>query len=287
MMLLTRLESFKISFHLGQDLHHEQRSSLVGVENRFGSVLSNTDELLGSSSEGGPFFCGQTMTAADIAWVPFLERYAAQLPCLHEGLNPRDATIYPHLNKWFDAMETQVPAYACRVKGNASSWRKVLAMAGYGNAGVPPDVIDRMDYLCVEESRPQTDEERVRDQALWDEYRSTRKYLAATPSAEAGRVLLSNREAIVKDTLKRSATLEGTGLPLDEKGLDNAMRALTTLLIYGDKEDGQYEDLAVAAKEAVNVNGVFAMAKFLDERMCVPRDMGSLSADAIKRLSVK
>lgn len=255
-------------------------------KSEFESVLSKTDELLGSSSEGGPFFCGKTMTAADIAWVPFLERYAAQLPCLHEGLNPRDATMYPNLNKWFDAMETQVPAYACRVKGNASSWRKVLSMAGYGNAGVPPDVIDRMDHLCVEESRPQTDEERVRDQALWDKYRSTRPYLAATPSSEAGRVLLSNREAIVKDTLKRSATLEGTGLPLDEKGLDNAMRALTTLLIYGDKEDGQYEDLAVAAKEAVNVNGVFAMAKFLDERMCVPRDMGSMSADAFNRLSV-
>ena len=199
--------------------------------------------------------------------------------------NPRDATMYPNLNKWFEAMETQVPAYACRVKGNASSWRKVLTMAGYGNAGIPPDVIDRMDYLCVEESRPQTAEERVGDQTLWDKYRSTRPYLAATPSAEAGRVLLSNREAIIKDTLKRSATLEGT-VPLDEKGLDNAMRALTTLLIYGDKEDGQYEDLADAAREAVDVNGVFEMAKFLDERMCVPRDMGSMSADAIKRLSV-
>ena len=39
--VLTRLESFKISFHLGQDLHHEQRSSLVGVENHFGRVNLN------------------------------------------------------------------------------------------------------------------------------------------------------------------------------------------------------------------------------------------------------
>ncbi|KAL7540908.1 hypothetical protein ACHAXR_010466 [Thalassiosira sp. AJA248-18] len=252
-------------------------------KSEFESVLSNTDDLLGSSD--GPFFCGNQFTAADIAWVPFLERYAAQLPCLHEGLNPRDATNYPHLNKWFEAMET-VPAYACRVRGNPSSWRKVLTMAGYGNAGVPPAVVERMDDLGIEEGRPQTDDERIRDQALWDEYRSTRPFLANTPSAEAGRVLLGNREAIVNDTLKRSGTLEGAGIPLDEKGLDDAMRALACILIFGAEEDGHYEEMGVASKEAVDVDGVFALAKFLDERMCVPRDMSALSADAIKRLSV-
>merc|ERR1711966_487328 len=58
------------------------------------------------------------------------------------------------------------------------------------NAGVPPDVVDRMDDLGAEESRPQTEVERVRDQALWEEYISTRPYLAQTPSAEAGRILI-------------------------------------------------------------------------------------------------
>lgn len=254
-------------------------------KSEFESVLLKTDELLSSSD--GPFFCGGSFTAADISWVPFLERYAAQLPCLHEGLNPRDATMYPHLNKWYEAMESIVPAYACRVRGSPSSWRKVLTMAGYGNAGgVPPDVIGRMDDLKTEESRAQTEEERVQDQSLWDEYRSTRPYLAKTASAEAGRVLMRNREAIVTDTLKRSDTLQGTGLPLDETGLNNSMKALAALLIYGSENDGHYEDLNVAAKEAANVNGVVALSKFLDERMCVPRDMGMMSADAIKRLSV-
>lgn len=160
-------------------------------------------------------------------------------------------------------------------------------MAGYGNAGVPPDVVDRMDDLGVEESLPQTEVERVRNQALWEEYISTRPYLAKTPSAEAGRILMSNREAIVKDTLKRASTLEGSGLPLEsEKGLDNAMLALATILIYGNEDDGQYDELETAAKEATHVKGVYAMAKFLDERMCVPRDMGTMSANAIKRLSV-
>ena len=49
-------------------------------------------------------------------------------------------------------METQVPAYACRVKGNPSSWIKVLTMAGYGNGGVPSDVMDRRDDLGNEDS---------------------------------------------------------------------------------------------------------------------------------------
>lgn len=179
-------------------------------------------------------------------------------------------------------METTVPAYACRVQGNPSSWRKVLTMAGFGNAGVPPDVIDRMDDFDADEARPLSEEERVIQQRLWDEYRSTRSWLALTPSAEAGKTLLNNRQAIVKDTLKRAASLEGTGVPLDEENLDRAMRALATLLIY---DDGKYAELEQAYSEATSVDGVYAMAKFLDERMCVPRDMGSMSAAAIKRLA--
>lgn len=250
-------------------------------KSEFERVLSDTDELLGSTS--GPFFCGASFTAADIAWAPFLERYGAQLPCLHEGLNARDATKYPHLSNWYKVMETTVPAYACRVQGNPSSWRKVLTMAGFGNAGMPPDVIDRMDDFDKDEARPLSEEERAIEQKLWDEYRSTRPLLALTPSAEAGKTMLNNREAIVKDTLKRAASLEGKGIPLDEENLDRAMRALATLLIYDD--GGKYAELEQASTEAESVDGVYAMAKFLDERMCVPRDMGSMSAAAIKRLA--
>ncbi|KAL3758795.1 hypothetical protein ACHAWU_010088 [Discostella pseudostelligera] len=159
-------------------------------------------------------------------------------------------------------------------------------MAGYGNSGSIPSVLEQMDYFMKEESRPQTEEERIRDQALWNDYRSTRPHLASTPSAEAGRVIVNNRVAIVKDILKRASTLDSAGIPLDEKGLDKTMRALSSILIYGTRTDGQYNELEVVSKEAWDVNGVVALAKFLDERMCVPRDMGAMSADAIKRLSV-
>ncbi|KAL3799765.1 hypothetical protein HJC23_010415 [Cyclotella cryptica] len=250
----------------------------------FERVLSQTDELLG---DNGPFFCRASFSPADICWAPFLERYAAQLPCLHDDLNPRDPVRYPNLNKWFEAMETTIPAYACRVKGNASSWRKVLTMAGYGNNGVPPVVSERMNDLKILEGRPQTEKERVRDQALWDEYRSSRPYLARTPSAEAGSVLVKNRNAIVMDTLKQCTRSNSNSKSIltDEKQLDEAMRALSTILVYGADEDGMYDELNIASKEAYNVDGVLDLAAFLDERMCVPRDMGAMSADAIKRVA--
>ena len=251
----------------------------------FERVLEDADGLL--SDGAGPYLCGDSLTAADVAWAPFLERYAAQLPCLHDGLDPRDGSRYPSLARWYGAMD-RVPAYACRVKGNASSWRKVLTMAGYGNAGsVPALVSERMDRLGADEGRDQTDEEKAEEQRLWDVYRAARPHLARTPAAEAARVLLSNREAIVTDTLKRSSALEGTGVPTDRDGLDGAMRALATALACDGAGGERYGELAASAKEAEEVEGVFALARFLDERMCVPRDMGSMSAAAIKRLAAR
>ena len=101
----------------------------------FEAALDATDAALGET--GGPFFCGDAFSAADVAWAPFLERYAAQLPCLHDGLAPRSAR-WPRLEAWYSAMDG-VPAYAARVQGHPDSWRKVLAMQGYGNAGAPSD----------------------------------------------------------------------------------------------------------------------------------------------------
>ena len=98
---------------------------------------------------------------------------------------------------------------------------------------------------------------------------------------------MGNREAIVKDTVKRADTLKGAGIPLDEKGLDEAIRALASIINYGAEEDGHYDNMEVTSKGAADEEGVFAMTKFLDERerMCVPRDMGTISADSIKSLS--
>ena len=198
-------------------------------KNEFEKVLRDTDALLGETRSEGPFFCGSDITAADVAWAPFLERYAAQLPCLHDGLLPRmDAKSYPNLVSWYNAMEDQVPAYACRVQGNASSWRKVLVMAGYGNAGVPPSTVGRMDALEMEESKPLSLEEEENEQTLWDTYREKRPWVSCSPATEAANTMVRNRKAIVKDALKRAN--EENQVPMVEEELDLAMRAMTCAL---------------------------------------------------------
>ena len=81
------------------------RSSGQPVARRdFEATLEKTDALLGE--RGGPFFAGENPTAPDVCWAPFLERYAAQLPLLHDGLRPRDTSRYPNLSRWYDAMES-------------------------------------------------------------------------------------------------------------------------------------------------------------------------------------
>ena len=101
----------------------------------FVATLDATEALLGRHG-GGAFFCGPSFSAADAVWAPVLERYAAQLPCLHEGLLPRGGP-WPRLTRWYEAMDT-VPAWACRVRGDAASWRKVLSSAPWWPAGWPP-----------------------------------------------------------------------------------------------------------------------------------------------------
>lgn len=248
-------------------------------KNEFEKVLMDTNNLLGETE--GPFFCGMDITAADVAWAPFLERYAAQLPCLHDGLNPRtDSESYPNLVKWYNAMEESIPAYACRVQGNASSWRKVLVMAGYGNAGLPPQTVGRMEEMDLEECKALSMEEETQQQAIWNAYREGRSWVASSPSREAAHVMVRNREAIVMDALKR-ANGENQ-LPTTEEELDQVIRAMVCAL---DDIDGVFD------RELINqcrgTRGVKALASFLDERMCVPRDMGSFSAAAIKRLAAE
>jgi glutathione S-transferase len=232
--------------------------------------LQGTDELLSQISEG-PFFCGSTLSAADVAWAPFLERYRYQLPCLHEGLDPYNAKDYPNLAAWYDAMD-RLPAYACRVKGDASSWRKVLSMAGFGNAGVvPPQIEANMNEMARQEALTA---EITIDQGLWTEYTASRPYLAATPQAEAAAIITRNREAISVDVLERAGGSALKGLPTTESDLDVALRALVCVLLENDED-------------AKSTLGVGALATFLDERMCVPRDMGAMSASAIKKLALE
>ena len=244
-------------------------------KNEFEKTLQETNDLLGETE--GPFFCGDRFTASDIAWAPFLERYAGQLPCLHEGLNPRCPKAYPNLHRWYIAMETRVPAYACKVRGDLSSWRKVLTMAGFGNAGnVPEMVASRMEELADAEKEPLSEAEETNQQDLWNTYAATRPYVAASPREEAAAVLIRNREKIMQDAAKNCAN---SSLIDNNETLDEAMRSLATLLC----DSGKFSEDIVMACEEKRGTELRSLAAFLDDRMCVPRDMGALSAAWFKR----
>jgi glutathione S-transferase len=238
-------------------------------ESVFEQTLLDTDALIGSTEEDGPYFCGAEVTVADIAWAPFLERYRYQLPCLHDGLDPANPDEYPNLARWYEAMDN-LPVYSCRVKGDGSSWRKVLTMAGFGNAGAPPQIQSNMDDLVSKEE--QAAKESV-DLECWTEFASTRPHAASSPHLEAATIITRNRKALVTDIVKQSGmpAHKGTGLPSSTEEADSTLQELVNLLI-GGKETGSQEASVLAA--------------FLDERMCVPRDMGFMTAATIKNLAI-
>ena len=245
----------------------------------FERTLRETDDLL-PQSQGGPYFVGDRFTAADMAWLPFLERYRYQLPCLHAGLDPNDPCEYPYLAAWYKAVEELIPAYACRVKGDAASWRKVLSMAGFGNAGVPPQIDQNM--VSLRDKELQEARDCIRNQDLWTRYAAERNHVADTPAAEAARIITANRRAIIADIVRQdninTKWKKTADLPFDDTDeMDETLREMVDCLL---RNDGDGDSLTNASKRTVG-----SLAAFLDERMCVPRDMGCMSAATIKLLA--
>jgi len=240
----------------------------------FEATLDGTDELLGRTGDDGPFFLGGAFSAADVAWAPFLERYAAQLPCLHSGLVPRDGARWPHLARWYDAMESDaVPAYACRVRGDAASWRAVLAMAGFGNAGLPPEVI--ADAAAAERAFGSA---RLGNGAWWEAFAASRPHVAASPAEEAAARLTRNRAAVAADAVRRGVLGEGQ--------VDGALREVAEALVaHAAEAEAAEAEAETAAAAATPSAEAVALLRYLDARMCVPRDMGAPAAAAIRSLS--
>lgn len=219
----------------------------------FEETLTKTNKLLGEHGDG-PFFYGDKFTAADIAWAPFLERYCEQLPCLHAGLEPHDPERWPNLAAWYSAMMQRIPAYGGRVRGDSVSWRRVLSMAGYGNSGAAP----------VLESPDTSRALRTEDDGDWAAFAASRPHVADTPGEEAAARVVRNRVAIVADAVKRGS--------LVAEEADGALRGLA-MLLAGLGDEAECSDAVVAA------------ADYLDERLCVPRDMGLLPARVVRGLA--
>ncbi|GAX25121.1 glutathione S-transferase [Fistulifera solaris] len=78
----------------------------AGLRQRFVQVLQQVERELQSN---GPFFIGKQVTTVDFMYASFLERMAASM-LYYKGfvmrVAPGQATDYPAVNRWFDAMET-------------------------------------------------------------------------------------------------------------------------------------------------------------------------------------
>jgi glutathione S-transferase len=223
-------------------------------------TLEETDEVLEEYFQG-PFLCGARLTAADIVWAPFLERYAAQLPLVYAGedLTPRGSE-YETLKKWYEAMEEQVPPYVCRVMGDQVSWERLLQKEV--EAKRTPDV----ELLSSRGKAIPTNRPKFNADAVWKAFASTRPHVAASRELECVSFYVRNRDAIIGQAVKAL-----TNMSAEE--LDQALREVLTTLLEGG---ASVSSLSGNARD---------IAAFLDERLCVPRDMGVLPAATLRMLA--
>uniref|UniRef100_A0A7S2UDM2 GST C-terminal domain-containing protein n=1 Tax=Attheya septentrionalis TaxID=420275 RepID=A0A7S2UDM2_9STRA len=247
--------------------------SLVTSNNHM-VTLEETDEVLEEYDEG-PWFCGDFVSAADVVWAPFLERYAAQLPSLWTGdeHDPRHPKEYPAIVAWFRAMECHVPCYSCRVAGDATTWSRQLQTTlatdpRFSHIPQPPKQTQQNPRLHSI-SKPRN---------LWNQYTQNRPWLAPTPEAECVAFFVRHRTAILEEALEQTKQMT-------EDEADVAFRhVLEQLLLVSENDDDDVKhdmdhvsimvfSLSEHAKE---------MLHFLDQRLQVPRDMGMLPASTLR-----
>ena len=104
---------------------------------------------------------------------------------------------------------------------------------------------------------------------LWAEYARERPHVAPSAAAEAAAALERNAAAIVRDAEKQLALPPGTRT----REYQAALRAVAAALL---------DDAAV--DDALRTPFTAAFLEHLDERICVPRDLGAPPAAAIRAL---
>lgn len=170
----------------------------------FEATLDRVDGML--SEREGPFFLGPSISGVDCAYAPFLERWSQQVPALI-GLQTRDER-WPHLARWYDALETRLPAYSHRVQGDRHTWRMALAGAG-GGATTVAEEGDVPEWLQGQDSCLSA---------------SAAEFVARAPltgptgasaARDAAARLVANRDAVVSDAARRALGLSCTCRAVD------------------------------------------------------------------------
>ena len=116
--------------------------------------------------------------------------------------------------------------------------------------------------------------------AVWSRYANGRPTVAQSPALQAAAIIVNNRQAILKDAQRRQPIYSSVPFMhgAASGAIDEALRAIVSLLVSAD---GAAEGRAKATAH------VAAVAAYLDERTCVPRDMGGPPAAELHRLRVE
>ena len=145
------------------------------------------------------------------------------------------------------------------MRGDASSWAKVLCQAGFGNGGSVPET-NPDDRTAASDAAAS-----ARGAETWKSYAEDRPWVAPSPDEEAAATILRRRDAIRDDAARR--VLSG-----DVDAIEAGLRGVVAGLI---------DEAHVLALD----QDAATMARDLDERLCCPRDLGAPAAAAIRRLA--
>ena len=225
---------------------------------KFDVCLEEIDEVL-EEYDDGPFFAGSDITAADVFWAPYVQRMAAQLPLLYEGLEPRSSK-FAAIQEWLDALDEQFPCYSCKIKARAETWQHVLRTFHPELQLLPDMTVPNLPTKSSFDANQ-----------IWTKYAQDKPYLEPTPILQVAAQIIRQRESLA---LAAAAACKSIA---DTATADAALYELCSMLLdFCDDTDQE----AAASKLSGNARDV---ASFLTspEGLAVPRDVGVIPMQAL------
>lgn len=248
----------------------------------FYSTIGLVNDALASAPDGGPFFNGTEITQADVVFAPFLERIAASIP-YYKGEMVRGTGAWPALDTWFNAMDAlpefisiRSDAYThvhdlppqlggCIETGTPAQRAAAAAIDGTDGAAwrlpLPPLASDPFDPWPGED--PPADRLRAAARLVGNHAAVTK--FAARGSAPPGRPRVG---APLADPF---ALPDEPALP----AVDAALRHVAHALLVGveAKQSGMHALSVAASGQGVDATKAVAAARYLRDRVGVPRDL--------------
>lgn len=267
------------------------RGNAAGFRQEFIETLSIVEDELKRSD--GPFFMGKTVTTVDFMFAPFLERMAASL-CYYKGfvfrVPPNTATDFPHVNKWFDAMETLESYQFIKSDYYTHCWDLPPQLGGCTSepAGEPYRKAINGEQSILDGKRGSWELPLephcggIEPDWEWagDEMASRREAVERVSANHEAIVKFAARGAGKKGMPPVSAPLaDPNAVPSEavEKSVDSIMRVVCLALLDGtENHRGVLSELGKLIKDNGNsefVEGVVTSLSYVRDRVGVPRDM--------------